>query len=291
MNREDVAMDVTVQNVEILRNRVAELEHPEQAEGAKREREEFSAWWNHAAQWELRKSCAMGWGEKVWRAARAALAQPSPALELVNALRQYQHNDCSGVVFGYDKAETDRIVGALREEASGWKAMSIVAANGKDELRHKLEAAQAMVAELELKLSTSDYAYDSRHDHMRGMAREAADAIQVFTGHDSGANLKHYYGEKWWEPLNELRDQLHAFVNDAPVAQAGQVPEWIACTERLPASGEPVIAWCSGSNQAGVAWIRQGAWLMPEPQALGYESITHWAPLPAAPQPAKGCEA
>ncbi|HGM5932023.1 TPA: hypothetical protein ACKR65_006251 [Pseudomonas aeruginosa] len=34
MNREDVAMDVTVQNVEILRNRVAELEHHEQAEGA-----------------------------------------------------------------------------------------------------------------------------------------------------------------------------------------------------------------------------------------------------------------
>ncbi|NMZ77681.1 hypothetical protein HBO32_31775, partial [Pseudomonas nitroreducens] len=34
MNREDVAMDVTVQNVEILRNRVAELDHHEQAEGA-----------------------------------------------------------------------------------------------------------------------------------------------------------------------------------------------------------------------------------------------------------------
>ena len=59
--------------------------------------------------------------ESTWRAIEervtgAAMAQPSPAPELVNALRQYQHNDGSGLVFGYDKAETERIVGALQAE-------------------------------------------------------------------------------------------------------------------------------------------------------------------------------
>ncbi|MFG3926444.1 hypothetical protein ACGEMM_17775 [Pseudomonas aeruginosa] len=62
--------------------------------------------------------------------------------------------------------------------------------------------------------------------HMRGMAKQAAEAIQVFTGHDSGANLAHRYGEKWWEHLDELRDALLAFAKNAPPAQAQHsVPE------------------------------------------------------------------
>lgn len=176
--------------------------HPEQAEGAKREREEFSAWWNHAAQWELRKSCAMGWGEKVWRAARAALAQPSPAPE----------------------PDYTRLAESFIEELTK-RGKCVVAIADIERIQKERDAAQSRIAELELKLSTSDYAYDSGRSHMRGMARKAADAIQVFTGHDSGANLIHRYGMHWWEPLNELRDQLRAFVNGAPVAQAGQVPE------------------------------------------------------------------
>ena len=32
---------------------------------------------------------------------------------LLTALRQYQHNDCSGFIFGYDKEETDKIVAEL----------------------------------------------------------------------------------------------------------------------------------------------------------------------------------
>lgn len=73
----------------------------------------------------------------------------------------------------------------------------------------------------------------------------------------------------------------------AALAQSERVPEWIPVGERLPDHGEPVNVWCSGSDQAGVAWVRQGAWYMPEPQALGYDSITHWMPLPAAPSPSK----
>ncbi|WP_217706420.1 hypothetical protein [Pseudomonas aeruginosa] len=89
-------------------------------------------------------------------------------------------------------------------------------------------AALARVAELELKLDQSDYAYDNDRHHMRGMAKQAAEAIQVFTGHDSGANLAHRYGEKWWEHLDELRDALLAFAKNAPPAQAQHsVPETI----------------------------------------------------------------
>ena len=91
------------------------------------------------------------------------------------------------------------------------------------------DVAQARVAELELKLDQSDYAYDNDRHHMRGMAKQAAEAIQVFTGHDSGANLAHRYGEKWWEHLDELRDALLAFAKNAPPAQAQHsVPEgWV----------------------------------------------------------------
>ncbi|MGV5252330.1 hypothetical protein [Pseudomonas aeruginosa] len=93
-------------------------------------------------------------------------------------------------------------------------------------LRADCDAALARVAKLELKLDQSDYSYDNDRHHMRGMAKQAAEAIQVFTGHDSGANLAHRYGDKWWEHLDELRDALLAFAKNAPPAQAQHsVPE------------------------------------------------------------------
>jgi len=97
------------------------------------------------------------------------------------------------------------------------------------------DAALSRVAELELKLDQSDYAYDNDRHHMRGMAKQAAEAIQVFTGHDSGANLAHRYGEKWWEHLDELRDALLAFAKNAPPAQAQHsVPEEFSFEYRHP---------------------------------------------------------
>ncbi|HCE6055929.1 TPA: hypothetical protein NHL12_001139 [Pseudomonas aeruginosa] len=41
-------------------------------------REEFEAWWKSPAQWELRKSCAKGWAERIWQASRAALRVELP---------------------------------------------------------------------------------------------------------------------------------------------------------------------------------------------------------------------
>ncbi|WP_343577986.1 hypothetical protein [Pseudomonas sp.] len=113
MNREDVAIDVTIENVELLRNRVAELEHPEQAEDAQGERDEdgdtiinrlrlsgLSIDGDNAYKRDL-LDCVVGalafgfqgrpapdeshWLLRFWeignaeREARAALAQPSPA--------------------------------------------------------------------------------------------------------------------------------------------------------------------------------------------------------------------
>ncbi|RUE99263.1 hypothetical protein IPC1135_07675 [Pseudomonas aeruginosa] len=42
-------------------------------------RDEFEAWWNLPAQSELRKSCARGWAEVIWKASRAALRVELPA--------------------------------------------------------------------------------------------------------------------------------------------------------------------------------------------------------------------
>ncbi|ENU3539523.1 hypothetical protein ACE4IT_004485, partial [Salmonella enterica subsp. enterica serovar Bredeney] len=33
----------------------------------------FLEWWRHPEQEELRKSCAEGWGEKIWSASRSAI--------------------------------------------------------------------------------------------------------------------------------------------------------------------------------------------------------------------------
>ncbi|CNL44808.1 Uncharacterised protein [Yersinia enterocolitica] len=41
-------------------------------------REEFEAWWNAPEQAELRNSCAMGWGFRIWKAARESLVVDIP---------------------------------------------------------------------------------------------------------------------------------------------------------------------------------------------------------------------
>lgn len=42
-------------------------------------RKQFLEWWRHPEQEELRKSCAEGWGEKIWSASRSAIAIELPA--------------------------------------------------------------------------------------------------------------------------------------------------------------------------------------------------------------------
>lgn len=42
-------------------------------------RKQFLEWWRHPEQEELRKSCAEGWGEKIWSASRSAISIELPA--------------------------------------------------------------------------------------------------------------------------------------------------------------------------------------------------------------------
>ncbi|MDA5482873.1 hypothetical protein PGS49_19805 [Yersinia intermedia] len=39
---------------------------------------EFQAWWNAPEQAELRNSCAMGWGFRIWKAARESIEVDIP---------------------------------------------------------------------------------------------------------------------------------------------------------------------------------------------------------------------
>ena len=41
-------------------------------------RKEFEAWWNAPEQAELRNSCAMGWGFRIWKAARKSIEVELP---------------------------------------------------------------------------------------------------------------------------------------------------------------------------------------------------------------------
>jgi hypothetical protein len=36
----------------------------------------------------------------------------------------------------------------------------------------------------------------------------AADALKVFNGHDSYANLNYRYGQKWWDKITEIEKDL-----------------------------------------------------------------------------------
>ncbi|HBP4991327.1 TPA: hypothetical protein NH527_005809 [Pseudomonas aeruginosa] len=49
-------------------------------------RDEFEAWWNLPAQSELRKSCARGWAELIWKASRAALRVELPKSDYADQL-------------------------------------------------------------------------------------------------------------------------------------------------------------------------------------------------------------
>ncbi|HFH3292735.1 TPA: hypothetical protein ACGJUA_001009 [Pseudomonas aeruginosa] len=65
--------------------------------------------------------------------------------------------------------------------------------------------------------------YETKIAKTLELVKQAADAIQVFTGHDSGANLRHHYGEKWWEKLDDLRDKLRAIGKSLPLAHSDQL--------------------------------------------------------------------
>lgn len=46
----------------------------------------------------------------------------------------------------------------------------------------------------------------------RELAEKLEQALKIFTGHDSYPNLRHHYGNEWWEPVDQMRDELRALL-------------------------------------------------------------------------------
>ncbi|TBL49904.1 hypothetical protein EYY98_10630 [Obesumbacterium proteus] len=67
-------------------------------------REQFEAWWNADEQEELRKSCAMGWGLKIWQASREAVE-----VELPEEMKAREALD-KGFMCDYAAGVTDTVV-------------------------------------------------------------------------------------------------------------------------------------------------------------------------------------
>ncbi|EIU1666582.1 hypothetical protein [Pseudomonas aeruginosa] len=147
---------------------------------------------------------------KAWQA-RAALAQPSPAqaeaeqpevvafihertgavanAEMVRAMEE------GSVLSGYSiglvtLAQHDRIFGALRADRDSWAEQAEQRLADWDEMRKERDAALARVAELELKLDKSDYAYDNDRIHMRDLAARAIARAKVFDDGSDGADAE-----------------------------------------------------------------------------------------------------
>ncbi|UGR49347.2 hypothetical protein LSP16_23225 [Pseudomonas aeruginosa] len=143
--------------------------------------------------------------------ARAALAQPSPAqaeaeqpevvafihertgavanAEMVRAMEE------GSVLSGYSiglvtLAQHDRIFGALRADRDSWAEQAEQRLADWDEMRKERDAALARVAELELKLDKSDYAYDNDRIHMRDLAARAIARAKVFDDGSDGADAE-----------------------------------------------------------------------------------------------------
>ncbi|MHA1045273.1 DUF551 domain-containing protein [Enterobacter hormaechei subsp. steigerwaltii] len=73
--------------------------------------------------------------------------------------------------------------------------------------------------------------------------------------------------------------------------EAGNSPalpdSWVACSERLPEEGDDMIVFTDDIVMSGVSYSKKKGFYL---QALGYDddepvdNVTHWMPLPAAPQ-------
>ncbi|EMM8498367.1 hypothetical protein ACK2K9_001659 [Pseudomonas aeruginosa] len=138
--------------------------------------------------------------------ARAALAQPSPAQadaerpEVVAylfvkpdgtlSMDAVRHKPSQPAVAVMTVAQHERIVGALRAENAKLSEALDRWPLIRDSLKLRLADALARVAELELKLDKSDYAYDNDRIHMRGLAARAIARAKVFDDGSDGADAE-----------------------------------------------------------------------------------------------------
>ncbi|CNG28414.1 hypothetical protein [Yersinia kristensenii] len=77
-------------------------------------REAFEAWWNAPEQAELRNSCIMGWGFRIWKASRESLL-----IDLPQKISEFNRMPDNGAILleavNYDEA-IDDCAEAIRAE-------------------------------------------------------------------------------------------------------------------------------------------------------------------------------
>lgn len=97
------------------------------------------------------------------------------------------------------------------------------------------------------------------------------------------------------EALIEVVNRCAAMLAVAPQlpgSEPATVPgKWIPVSERMPEAGGDMIVFTDGIVMSGVSYAKKKGFYI---QALEYDddepvdSVTHWMPLPAAPQEVKG---
>lgn len=93
------------------------------------------------------------------------------------------------------------------------------------------------------------------------------------------------------EIWNACRSAMLAAALQSPGSEPATVPgTWIPVSERLPEAGGDMIVFTYGIVMSGVSYAKKKGFYI---QALEYDddepvdSVTHWMPLPAAPQEVK----
>ena len=70
------------------------------------------------------------------------------------------------------------------------------------------------------------------------------------------------------------------------VGQSQAIPQWIACSERMPGDKQRVLVW--DGEQLAIAVRFSGPPAFWGFNAFDFTEVTHWMPLPAAPTPQGG---
>ncbi|HAS1025864.1 TPA: DUF551 domain-containing protein [Enterobacter cloacae] len=91
------------------------------------------------------------------------------------------------------------------------------------------------------------------------------------------------------ESLIEVVNRRAAMLQGAEhVSNRDELPDgWVACSERMPEEGDDMIVFTDDIVMSGVSYSKKKGFYL---QALGYDddepvdNVTHWMPLPAAPQ-------
>ncbi|HIE1448086.1 TPA: DUF551 domain-containing protein [Serratia marcescens] len=147
----------------------------------------------------------------------------------------------------------------------------------------------------DLTFHRSKLIFPASHEEAAAMASEIlANREAQPLGYIDPANLKTYRGVMAggsWSPVERTLSGLNLTLPiylATPPAPAVVNPEltrdWIACSERLPETDGNYWGWWSDSKRQGPVWFTKGRY------HDGFQSyeITHWMPLPAAPEGGNG---